>query len=154
MYSFQPLQTIDTLNSHSGFYFVAFFVFLFVAIFVYGWIADKRNAHNDDYECMFCGNFGQFLTYMCAFFAVLIVSGIISYNTGEVITFKNEKVIGELTTFSHSWHNKNKSGTIKTTNVVQIQETFVTYRLPDNSVVSLPAQNGVSYPERAILYKN
>jgi len=123
-------------------------------LLVYGWITDKKNAHIDVVDCMFCGDVSGFVSYILVCLLVIVLSGVISYNTGKITTFKNEQVIGELTTFSHSWHNVNKSGTIKNNNEVQIQETFVTYRLPDNSVVSLPAHNGIAYPERAILYKN
>jgi hypothetical protein len=80
----------------------------------------------------------------------------VSSTTGEIITPKNEVVIGTFVGFQPEVFNVKRSessGKTYRTVIRELQETYVIYKLPDESQVLMRANAGASYPEKAILYK-
>lgn len=131
-YSSNPLPLIDTLNDHTGFWLVVF-VCVF-SLMVLLCIDDDRK-------------------FQLQFFSVLIlVAGLVSWNTGTITEPKNVKVEGTFVEFLNERHNETRSNG-KTSSVVTVHKTFVVYEINGSSVL-FPATPGTEYPKKAIFYGN
>lgn len=128
-YSLAPLETLDTLNTHTGFGCITFFFIVCVLAF--------------DYKSI--------LLWLIATLFIALVA-IISWNTGEIITYKNEVVVGHLVRFQPEvWaevhhHPKNTTTSIE-------RKMYVVYEVEGNEII-FDANKSVEYPELANLYKN
>lgn len=142
MYSFQPLPVIDNLNSHGGFWFVCFMVCIFTA-FCFCVALD-----NDDNE--------NWIAFFIAFLIGAIILGFAGYNswtTGQIITPKNEKVIGTLKGFKaegEAYTERQGKQTVRR----EHHYLYIIYSIEGQGLVTLKALSGITYPEKAILYKN
>ena len=142
MYSFNPLPVIDTINSHGGFWLVCFVVCIIMAF----WLCVALD--NDDNE--------SWKVFFIAFIIGAIILGFTGYNswnTGEIITPKNEKVIGILKGFQaegEAYTEKSGKQTVRR----EHHYLYVVYSIEGHGLVTLRALSGITYPERAILYKN
>lgn len=131
-YSFNPLPIIDTLNDHTGFWLV---------IFICGFCLVALQFIEDD------------TTYQLPFFfAIAMVAGAVSWNTGTITEPKNVKVEGTFVEFLNERHNETRSNG-KTSSVVAVHKTFVVYEINGSSVL-FPATSGTEYPKKAIFYGN
>lgn len=133
MYSFQPL--VDTnWNSHVGFYVTVVMALMVVGLLV--WSASKTTAYLWFAGCV------SALT-----FAVTFVVFINSYRPQKV--FANQPAIGTFVGFTPE---------VVSEKVAKYHHNitrrfWVTYKV-NGELVILPANPALSYPERAVLYKN
>lgn len=142
MFSFNPLPIIDNLNSHGGFWFSLFVLGIITAFsFIIALDRDEKSEWKTFiFVFMFCGS----------------IMGLIGYNswtTGEIITPKNEKVIADFVGFvaeGEAYTERSGKQTVRREN----HYLYIAYNVPGYGRVILPANKGVTYPERAILYKN
>ena len=142
MYSFNPLPIIDTVNSHGGFWFVCFVVGIITA-FTFAVAFDN----NDNESWRF-------------FFNVFIVAAIIlaftgynSWTTGAITVPKNEKVIGTFKGFNaegEAYTERQGKQTVRREN----HYLYVVYSIEGQGFITFKALSGITYPEKAILYKN
>ena len=133
VYSFQPL--IDTTaNSHIGFYFIATLSILFVAFLVVAW-------REDIIPLFFLVGLAVPAT------GVSTIAFFESYKPEKI--YANEQVVGEFVGFAPEVLVE-KSG--KNSHTVT-RKMWVTYKV-NGSMVVLPANETMSYPVRAVLYKN
>lgn len=134
MYSFNPLPAIDTLNNHSGFQAVAFICVVVVIL------------------SLFLDEFSERVLTFIGTVIVLLISAVVSFNSGSNITPLNQKVTGTLVSFSNESYGKNvTSGKTRTTTVVR--NHYVIYKIGSEQIM-FPATLGQSYPEKAVLYYN
>ena len=128
-YSLAPLVTLDTVNNHSGFQLLTFLIIAIVLMF--------------DYKSL--------LLWLIGIILILIVA-LISWNTGEIITYKNEVVTGHLVRFQPEvWaeiHNHPKN----TTTSIE-RKMYVVYEAEGNEII-FDVDKGIPYPQSANLYKN
>ena len=135
MYTFQPLATIDTVNSHVGLLIVASICALWT-IMIALW------AHADH-------DWDHFTKSGIILPAIpLIAATIISFTTGKITTFENTPVTGVFVGYQTEGYNV-KSGKSR----VDQHWIYVVYRVPEGDVLML-AGAGMVYPAEAILYKN
>ena len=135
MYSFQPLATIDTVNSHVGLAVVAVICAVWIIMMALWWLV------HDDWEF-----FAQSGIAVPAI--VLIAATIISFTTGKITTFENTPVTGVFVGYQTEGYNV-KSGKSR----VDQHWIYVIYRVPEGDVL-MQAGAGMVYPKEAILYKN
>ena len=136
MYTFYPLENINTVDVHTGFYFVA-------ATIAVGWVIALFNCL-DDLE-----GFGWVTSTLLV---LLGVSALISWTSGEIKVYTNTPVEAKFVSFAPEGYNETRySG--KTVRHVDVHEMYVVYRVNNENVI-VRAQDGVAYPETAILYKN
>lgn len=137
MYTFSPIPPLDTVNSHIGFVFIAFFS----GLFLLGTLIFSDESWQ--YKLFTAGLVG----------CVVAVAGIISWNTGSVTTYANTPVRAQFVAYQPEGYNiAEASG--KTTRRVDHHLIYVVYRVEGSGNVLLQAQTGTTYPERVILYKN
>lgn len=136
MYTFQALDDITTATSHEGYIFVVALICIVVFFII---------ANEDDVE-MIRGT-------MSIAFGVLIISALISWNTGDTIKYTNAKVTATFVGFQAEGYNEETHPTIKTTSRVDHHNTYVIYAVPEGNVM-FPAAAGQVYPRTAVLYKN
>jgi hypothetical protein len=136
MYSFFPLENINTVDVHTGFYMIA-------AAMAASWIWMMLSCR-DDLEGA---------GWTTAVMLVLVgIAGLISWNSGEIKTYTNTEVRGEFVEFvAEGFNIPEYAG--KTTRHVDKHLTYVVYKV-DNELVMLPAATGVTFPKFAVLYKN
>lgn len=139
MYTFQPLATIDTVNSHVGLLIVASICVLWT-IMIALW------AHADH-------DWDHFTKTGIILPAIpLVAATIISFTTGKITTFENTPVKGTFVKYETEGYNiEERSG--KSTRRVDHHLIYVVYRVPEGDVLML-AGAGIVYPAEAILYKN
>lgn len=135
MYTFAPLAPVDTINNHAGFYIVLTFA---IAIFILMLI------NNDDEWNMY---------KVFVLFAIPVgIAAAISWNTGTYKEYANTKVEGKFIGFvAEGYSVSERSG--KTTRMVDKHYTYVEYEVEGNRVLFY-SSTGVTYPQKAILYKN
>lgn len=128
-YSLSPIETLDTINRHAGFQLLTFLIIVVVLMF--------------DYKSL--------LLWLSGIILVLI-GALISWNTGEIIVYKNEVVTGHLVRFQPEvWsevHNHPKN----TTTSIE-RKMYVVYEAEGNEII-FDADKGIAYPQSAQLYKN
>lgn len=139
MFSFDPLPVVDTLNSHGGFWFL-FVLMLIINIVSFGiaW----------DYD-----NWKQFIICFVGSLLLLNYTGWQSWTTGEIKVSKNEKVVGiyrGVQAEGEAYREKSGKQYITREN----HYLYVLYYVEGYGTVAFKAKSGISYPERAILYKN
>jgi hypothetical protein len=135
MYTFQALATIDTLNDHTGFYFIAVMSTVIAMLIV---------MFEDEVE----------MVRMYVWIAIITtaLAGTVSYNTGSVTTYANKQVSATLVGFQAEGYSvTERSG--KTTRQVDKHNTYVVYAVPAGSIM-FPAAPGQVYPRSATLYLN
>lgn len=139
MFSFAPLPVIDTLNCHDGFWILMAIVGLInLAVFSSTLDYDKWTGFIICFVLSVC-----FMNY----------AGYKSWTTGSITVPKNEQVVGTLKGFNAEGEAyKEKSG--KTYVHRENHYLYVVYSIEGYGPVLFKAQTGVSYPEKAILYKN
>ena len=136
MYTFYPLENINTVDVHTGFYFVA-------ATIVVVWVIALFNCL-DDLE-----GFGWVTSILLV---LLGVSALISWTSGEIKVYVNTPVEATFVSFAPEGYNETRH-VGKTVRHVDVHEMYVVYRVNDENII-VRAQDGVAYPETAILYKN
>ena len=139
MYSFNPLPVIDTINSHGGFWFLVA-IALLINLIYFG-IAYDYNKWK------------QFIIVFVLSATFLNYAGYKSWNTGKIITPKNERVIGTLKGFQaegEAYTERQGKQTVRREN----HYLYVVYSIEGNGLVTFKALSGITYPEKAILYKN
>ena len=131
-YTFYPLATVDTLNSHTGFYFIAAACAVIAVMALVGWLSHEEGA---GWAIM------GILVFVC-------IAAAISRKTGGITVYKNEQVTGTLVGFQAEGFRQREG---KST--AEYHYTYVIYEVPEGQVM-LRACGGCVYPQRAILYKN
>lgn len=137
MYSLTPFPIVDTLNDHTGFCVILFVVVIFALC--------VSSLYDDNLLEIPIG-LQIFMVLIC------VASGYSSWTTGTIYVPRNEQVVGELMGVDKVEYSTTCSVGKTSTSCTKIKGV-VAYRLPDNSVVSFDSTTGVSYPQRAILYK-
>lgn len=136
MYTFAPLADINTVDVHTGFYFIA-------ATLAASWVFMMFSCR-DDLE-----GAGWATAFMLG---LLGLAGLISYNSGELKYYENKQVQGEFVEFVAEGYNITEHYG-KTTHRVDKHFTYVVYKVDGNNVM-LRAETGQTYPQTATLYKN
>lgn len=135
MYSFQPLPTIDTVNSHIGLAAVAVICAVWIIMVALWSLADHDWEH--------------FVKAGIAGPAVLlIIATIISFTTGKITTFENTPVTGVFVGYEAEGYNVQSRKSRADHHLI-----YVIYRMPEGDILML-AGAGMVYPKEAILYKN
>lgn len=139
MFSFNPLPVTDTLNSHGGFWFLLWIIGGINLI----WFLFSMDAKN----------YKSFLLVFVLSATLMNFVGYKSWTTGQIIVPKNEKVIGTLSGFiaeGEAYTERSGKRTVRREN----HYLYVAYTVEGFGRVIFPANKGITYPERAILYKN
>ena len=142
MYSFNPLPVIDTINSHGGFWFV-FCILGIITAFAFAITWDNNDNEN-------------WKTFFTVFIIAAIILGFTGYNswtTGAITVPKNEQVIGTFKGFNaegEAYTERSGKQTVRREN----HYLYVVYSIEGNGLVTFKALSGITYPEKAILYKN
>ena len=139
MFSFNPLPIIDNLNSHGGFWFL-FWIMAIINVFSFLIALDNRA-------------YKQFMFIFVISATLMNYVGYKSWTTGEIITPKNEKVIGTLSGFiaeGEAYTERSGKQTVRREN----HYLYVAYNVEGFGRVIFPANKGITYPEKAVLYKN
>ena len=141
MYTFQPLATIDTVNSHGALLVFAMICAVWVICLSLVMIADSS------WDWVAFVKAGIILPAI-----PLIAATIISFTTGNITTFENTPVKGTFVKYETEGYNiAERSG--KSTRRVDHHLIYVVYRVPEGDELML-AGAGMVYPAEAILYKN
>ena len=141
MYSFQPLINENNLP----FTIIIIFALLALALFF-------AELSYWSYKERFTGYCVTFWT-ITALLLILCYFAFASYVKNPETVYKNEKVTAKLVGFvAEGFGTNEQSG--KTHYKKEYSETYVTYKLADNSTVMLKASLGQTYPETAILFRN
>ena len=135
MYTFQAIANINTVNDHSGFYFV-------VGVAVFAAIVGMFSL--DEVE--------EVRAWLLVLIVGTCIAAGISYNTGSVTTYANTKVEATLVGFQAEGYNITEQHG-KTTTHVDKHESYVVYAVPEGKVM-FTASLGQTYPQKAVLYKN
>ena len=139
MFSFNPLPIIDTLNDHVGFWMICIMMTIIVIYNIFYSIDD--------------GEYTPFVVAALFAAATIGISAYVSWNSGDIIRPKNEKVIGTLVNyFAEGGTYTQQSG--KTTIRRENHYLYVIYRIEGYGNVSFKATPGIAYPQTAIIYKN
>ena len=136
MYTFAPLANVNTVDVHTGFYFVLVAVLVCWAFMLVQCL--------DDLE-----GFGWVTS---ALLVLVGVSALISWNSGEIKYYANTPVEAKFVAFAPEGYNETRH-VGKTVRHVDVHEMYVVYRVNGENVI-VRANDGVAYPETAILYKN
>ena len=135
MYTFQAVADINTTHSHEGFIIIAVFCAIIVA-----------------FPLLFSDDIDQVRAHGLLGVIVLVIAGLVSWNTGEEKHFANTRVSATLVGFQAEGYNETRhSG--KTTTHADVHEQYVVYAVPEGNIM-FPAAAGQVYPKIAILYKN
>lgn len=138
MFSFNPLPITDNLNSHTEFWFM-FGVISGINAIRFLLALETRNYKGFLFVFVLSATLMSFVGYQ-------------SWNTGEIIP-KNEKVIGTLSGFiaeGEAYTEKSGKQTVRREN----HYLYVAYSVEGFGKVIFPANKGIAYPEKAVLYKN
>jgi hypothetical protein len=128
-YSLTPIETLDTIHSHSGFQLLTFLIIVIIIMF--------------DYKSL--------IMWLIGIILVSIVA-LISWNTGEIITYKNQVVTGHLVRFQPEvWAEVHHHPTSITTSIER--KMYVVYEVEGNEII-FDADKRIEYPQSANLYKN
>lgn len=142
MYTTVPLQMINTLNDHSGFYVVL--VSLALCNIGYGILTLVFDDNLSD-----SGFWGFLFTSL----VVCVISGILSVSTGYIKTFENIPVHMKFVGFQAEGYNiEERSG--KSTRRVDIHNTYVIYEDANSYKMLIPAEQNSVYPPVAVFYYN
>lgn len=135
MYTVAPIPPIDTINDHTGFYFITIFC---VILFVMVWASNDEDLNMYKVFVLF--------SVPCA------ISAVISWNTGTYTEYRNTKVEGKFIGFVAEGYNvTERSG--KHTRHVDKHYTYVEYEIEGNRVLFHGA-TGTVYPKIGVFYKN
>ncbi len=133
MYTFTPIPDVPV--DHTGFVLIATFCIICLVI------------------CLF----NEPESFFAWFFVATVVTGIaygVSYHwtNQDTKVYANQKVTGHFVRYVAEGYNETvRSG--KTTRHVDRHEVYVVYRINGNEVL-FRGQEGIEYPQTAILYKN
>ena len=130
MYTTFPLETIDTINNHTGFWLWLVFVLVVMISMISSYGFDDEPG-----------------TPLILTIITAIVAGI-SWNTGEVIVYANTPVQATLVGFQAEGYNEQRGKSR-----ADQHYKYVVYSTPDGNVM-FPATTGIAYPPVAMLYKN
>lgn len=140
MYTTYPLETINMLNNHSGFYLILAVTLIMFCIFCICEI-------NDDGLTLK----GFSIAIMTATIAIS-GSGYISWHSGDYKVYKNEKVVGKFVGYvPEGYITRETSG--KVTKDVAHHYVYVQYKIEDRYVLFY-ALEGQSWPPEGVFYKN
>lgn len=132
MYSFQPAT--DMTNTHVGFYIILMMAVVLVGAFMLLYLNREMRGGTASVLSLCVG-------------LVLYTAYGESYG-GKYIPPKNEQVVGEYVGVVAEGYRES-SGKTKADH----HYFYVTYRVPEG-LVTIAAQPGSAFPQRAILYKN
>lgn len=137
MYSFQPLPIINTADSHVVFYILSVILLAMLVSHISDWVRGHEEIS---------------VAWVGLLLSIFLVSGVISYNTGEHVIPTNEKVVGKFIRYVPEGYNETvQSGKSRTRQDVHL--LYVEYEVEGSSVL-LRANTGVQYPKLVTLYKN
>lgn len=139
MFTFYPMPITDTLNSHGGFWFLLFFIGA-INLFWFFCAVDNREYKAFLFVFVISATFMNFVGYQ-------------SWTTGKINVPKNEKVIGTLSGFiaeGEAYTERSGKQTVRREN----HYLYIAYNIEGFGRVIFPANKGITYPERAVLYKN
>ena len=139
MFTFNPIPVIDNLNSHGGFWFL-FWVIAFINFCSFITALEAREYKLFTFIFVISATFMNYVGYQ-------------SWTTGEIITPKNEKIIGTLSGFiaeGEAYTERQGKQTVRREN----HYLYVAYNIEGFGKVIFPATKGTTYPEKAVLYKN
>lgn len=137
MYTTYPLPAINTVDSHYGLLLVASICGIAAIIAIL-----YKAFFDEPYDPM------NLPAVLSVFGCIVTAAGIVSFTTGEVVSYKNTPVTAEFVGFqSEGWNQL--SGKRR----VDVHATYVIYRVPEGEIM-LEAIPGHVYPSKAILYKN
>lgn len=131
VYSTTALPPVDTLNDHSGFYFVTA-VCIILLLMVWG-------------SSSKIGKIIGTIVYP----TIIGLAAAVSWSTGDVRHYENRPVEATLVGFQAEGFSE-KSGK----RYADVHYTYVVYKVPGEGNVMLRASPGQSYPDKAILYAN
>lgn len=138
-YSTSPLPIVDTLNDHTGFFFVLVptVVILFISIY------NSDDTFGDSRTALLCG------------LVAIGISGLVSWNTGEIVVPKNTPVEGTYAEFLNERHNETRSSgkNGRDSRVVTVHRSYVVYEI-NGAYVQFPATAGTPWPKKATFYGN
>lgn len=128
-YSLSPIETLDTINRHAGFQLLTFLIIVVVLMF--------------DYKSLLLWLIGIIL---------VLIGALISWNTGEIIVYKNEVVTGHLVRFQPEVWSETHYNSKSTTTSIE-RNMYVVYEVEGNEII-FDADKRIAYPQSAQLYKN
>ena len=139
MFTFNPMPVIDNLNSHTGFW-ALFWVIIGINTMLFIMSVDNRE-------------YKPFLFIFVISATLMNFVGYQSWTTGEIITPKNEKVTGTFLGFiaeGEAYTERSGKQTVRR----ETHYLYVAYNVEGFGRVIFPANKGITYPEKAVLYKN
>ncbi len=130
MYSFQPI--VDATNDHTGFYIIVLIAILAVWMFVSDYIENNQMLPLTIGELLF----------------VVAITGLSYYVSFKPVHPANKQVIGSFVSFQPEGYNElvGKSRS-------DYHYMYVVYSV-DGQLIVLRAVEGLTYPTKAVLYKN
>jgi len=132
MYTFYPLETIDTLHDHTG------LIALIIGMAFFCYLMYESDI---DYK------FSLFVTII-----TISIGSYFSFTDGEIKVFPNEQVVGTLVGFqAEGYSTMEQQG--KMTKTVEHRKLYVVYEVPGGNTI-FEASKQIVYPKQAILYKN
>lgn len=140
MYTTYALATVDTLNSHVGFWVV-------VAVVIIVTLITWANLYDDyDYEC--------FKTWLIIAMVSIAISAGISWNTGDVKTYANTPVTATFMNYQpETYTTMERQG--KHTNPVTYHRIYIVYRIDDTETLTIfEAAQLAAWPKHIQLYQN
>lgn len=140
MFTTYPLATVDTLNSHVGFYIVVIVV-IFISLITCANLDDRDNW--EDYKSWI----------IVAMISIAISAGI-SWNTGEIKTYANIPVTATFVGYQpETYTTQERQG--KHTNTVIHHRIYVVYRIDGTEELTIfETVSGAPTVKHAQLYKN
>lgn len=142
-YTSYPLPTIDTVNSHVGFYIVAAIGAVFVIFQIVSWVTADY-AKKEEFE--------SFTYASWTYISVCIAAALISWNTGEITVYKNTPIAAKRLDIHGESHNASRRQGKRTEYYVE-HNLYVTYAVPEG-IVTFKISQGQPWPNEAILYRN
>ena len=128
-YTTTPLASYDTLNNHVGFYITIGVAFVILAVY-----------RKDDFAWISMSIW-------------VIITAIISWNSGEIRVYKNNPVIGHLVRFEPEVWDEAHHGPKNQVSYTTERKMYVVYQVDGNEVI-FDANKGEPYPQTATLYQN
>jgi hypothetical protein len=142
MYTSMPLQMIDTLNNHNGFYAVLVSCAVAIIPFVLLSYLFSENLEGSG----FVG-----FTIVCV--VLCVISATVSFNSGTITKFENIPVTMKFVGFQAEGYNEEqRSG--KYTKRVDVHRTYAVYEDANSYKIIIEANQNSVYPPIAVFYYN
>lgn len=139
-YTLQPVPTLDTLNSHHGFWALLVVGSVFALLVAWLWSLDLD------------GDNLPFKVVGFVWFCVLAYAAHVSWSTGTITHYKNVPVVGVLQAYvAEGYVTSERVG--KHTKDVPHRYFYVVYAVEGHRI-ALRTEPGEAWPERAQFYRN